>query len=97
MKHWPTTDDIRSAVNISTDRAVTEQLIYGIQKDTVYQCRVLGYSRGGEGKHSESVYFTLGKLCYKVTFEDTNMQSDGQSELFCYYMICTKGRILTVV
>lgn len=61
VRYWPNGDDIRSAEDVNTDRAVTEAVVYGIQKDIVYQCRVFGVSRGGEGRHSQTVYFTLGK------------------------------------
>ena len=44
------------------ERDDSEAIVYGIQKDIVYECRVLGYSRGGDGKHSYSVYFTLGEI-----------------------------------
>lgn len=60
MRYWPNSDDIRTATDVKTERAATEQIVYEIQKDVVYQCRVFGYSRGGDGKHSETVYFTLG-------------------------------------
>ena len=39
-----------------------EATLEGLQKQTVYVLRMLGYSEGGDGKLSESVYFTvLGK------------------------------------
>ena len=34
--------------------------MWGIQKDTVYELRVMGYSRGGDGKMSHASFFTLG-------------------------------------
>lgn len=60
VRYWPNSDDIRTATDVKTERAATEQIVYEIQKDVVYQCRVFGYSRGGDGRHSETVYFTLG-------------------------------------
>ena len=39
-----------------------EATLKGLQTQTVYVLRMLGYSEGGDGKLSESVYFTvLGK------------------------------------
>ncbi|XP_045209360.2 contactin-like [Mercenaria mercenaria] len=71
VRYWPTTDDVRSAKDVVTDRIETEAVIYGIQKDIVYECRVLGFSRGGDGKHSSSVYFTLGGL---VAFDPSSSE-----------------------
>ncbi|KAL4229020.1 ROBO3 [Mactra antiquata] len=62
VRYWVTTDDVRTAIDVVTGRTETEAIVHGIQKDTVYECRVLGYSRGGDGKHSQSVYFTLGGM-----------------------------------
>ncbi|XP_052806194.1 contactin-like isoform X2 [Mya arenaria] len=62
VRYWQTTDDIRSATDVRTERVETEVVIYGIQKDTVYECRVFAFSRGGDGQHSETRYFTLGGL-----------------------------------
>ena len=43
-----------------------EASIDGLQKHTVYVLRVLGYSGGGDGALSESIYFTvLGKFSTK--------------------------------
>ena len=60
VRYWQTTDDIRSATDILVDRTAIETTVWGIQKDTVYELRVLGYSRGGDGKMSQASFFTLG-------------------------------------
>lgn len=36
-------------------------MVYGISKGYVYALRVLGFSKGGDGKMSPTQYFTLGK------------------------------------
>ena len=38
--------------------------MWGIQKDTVYELRVMGYSRGGDGKMSHASFFTLGIMFF---------------------------------
>lgn len=80
VRYWQTTDDVRVAQDIVVDRLQTETLIHGIQKDIVYQLRVLGYSRGGDGKHSKVVYFTLGGM---VAFDPSSSEIlSSSSKLF---------------
>lgn len=64
VRYWQTTDDIRSATDVVVPRGGTEVTIWGIQRDTVYELRVLGYSRGGDGKMSEASFFTLGMFSF---------------------------------
>ncbi|KAL3862103.1 hypothetical protein ACJMK2_008096 [Sinanodonta woodiana] len=59
LKHWKATDDIRTAVETKVG-VVWETILEGIQSNEVYKLRILGWSRGGEGAKSPSVYFTLG-------------------------------------
>ena len=42
--------------------------MWGIQKDTVYELRVMGYSRGGDGKMSHASFFTLGIMFFLFIF-----------------------------
>ncbi|KAK6970966.1 contactin-3 [Biomphalaria glabrata] len=56
---WDVREDIRTA-KIATFSRIPTGVIHGIEKDVVYKLRVLGYSRGGDGKKSPTVYFTLG-------------------------------------
>lgn len=60
LEYWPRGDSYRTALSVKTDSKMTNAVIYGIQKDTIYSLRVLGYSRGGYGKKSPTQYFTLG-------------------------------------
>ena len=61
---WKIQEDIRTANDTKVDK-VTEAIVEGLQKRTVYVLRVLGTSMGGDGKKSEKTYFTvLGKLVY---------------------------------
>ena len=55
---WPVGDDIRTA-NQTTVPKVTEAVIYGLQFDVIYKLRVMGMNRGGDGKKSPTVYFTM--------------------------------------
>ncbi|XP_060585793.1 contactin-like, partial [Ruditapes philippinarum] len=79
IRYWPTTDDVRSAKDVITERDDSEAIIQGIQKDIVYECRVLGFSRGGDGKHSYSVYFTLGGL---VAFDPSSSEVLASANMF---------------
>lgn len=40
----------------------TEYTLSGIEKDYVYAVRVAGYSFGGIGRKSPTLYFTLGTI-----------------------------------
>ena len=57
---WPVGDDIRTA-NTTTVGRVTEAFIHGLQFDTIYKLRMMAYNRGGDGKKSPTVYFTVEK------------------------------------
>ena len=62
VRVWKIQEDIRTANDTKVDK-VTEAIVEGLQKRTVYVLRVLGTSMGGDGKKSEKTYFTvLGKL-----------------------------------
>ena len=65
IRVWKVQEDIRTATD-HTVLKVMEASIDGLQKHTVYVLRVLGYSGGGDGALSESIYFTvLGKFSIK--------------------------------
>ena len=55
---WPVGDDIRAANQTMVPKQ-TWAIIYGLQHDTIYKLRVMGVNRGGDGKKSPTVYFTL--------------------------------------
>ena len=66
LRVWKIQEDIRTATDTRVDK-VMEAVLEGLQTQTVYVLRMLGYSEGGDGKLSESVYFTvLGKHAYNV-------------------------------
>lgn len=46
----------------------TEYTLSGIEKDYVYAVRVAGYSFGGIGRKSPTLYFTLGTIY--LSFQD---------------------------
>ena len=61
VRVWKIQEDVRTANDTIVDKT-TEAVVENLQKQTVYVLRVMGYSWGGEGQKSESVYFTvLGK------------------------------------
>ena len=53
-------DDIRMA-NQTTVGRTTEAFIHGLQFDTIYKLRMMAFNRGGDGKKSPTVYFTVEK------------------------------------
>lgn len=60
-------------ITLVNKRLQTWAILEGIKKDIVYAVRVMGFSRGGDGKKSPTVYFTLGKLIAQtsvVYFQD---------------------------
>ncbi|XP_071103024.1 contactin-like [Haliotis cracherodii] len=59
VRHWAATDDIRTARDTKAGKT-SEVVIYGVSANFLYRLRVFGYSRGGDGKMSPDVYFTLG-------------------------------------
>ncbi|KAL5013277.1 hypothetical protein ScPMuIL_007547 [Solemya velum] len=59
IRYYRSTQNIREAENLDVDKA-NEGVIYGIKKGVIYKLRVLGYSRGGDGKlSSPATLFTL--------------------------------------
>ncbi|XP_029636618.1 contactin [Octopus sinensis] len=61
VKYWLVNDDIRQALQIDLGREVQGE-IRNLRKGVVYNLRVIGYSRGGEGAKSSPVtQFTITK------------------------------------
>lgn len=60
LRYWLFNDDIRGARDILVGKNM-EGVINGLEKGYIYELRVLGYSNGGDGKMSPSVFFTVGE------------------------------------
>ncbi|KAK7493986.1 hypothetical protein BaRGS_00014868 [Batillaria attramentaria] len=61
MQYWPSGENIRSAQVLDVGR-LNYGTITNVSESVLYQLRVFGYSRGGQGKRSSpSVYFTVGE------------------------------------
>lgn len=56
---WKANEHFRTADPIDVAKHPTEYTITGIEKDYVYAVRVAGYSFGGIGRKSPTLYFTL--------------------------------------
>lgn len=67
LLYWPVGDDIRNA-NFTTTLKDPEGVIYGLQQDIIYKLRVMGMNRGGDGKKSPTVYFTISKGRQAISF-----------------------------
>ncbi|XP_055860986.1 contactin-like isoform X2 [Biomphalaria glabrata] len=59
IRWWPINEDIRTANETIVAEKLTQKILHGIQSGTVYSLRVMAYSRGGDGRNSPTVYFTL--------------------------------------
>ncbi|XP_048781332.2 contactin-like isoform X2 [Ostrea edulis] len=59
IRWWLLGENIKSA-NDTVVGKETYGVVYGISKGYVYALRVLGFSKGGDGKMSPTQYFTLG-------------------------------------
>lgn len=57
---WKANEHFRMANPINVGKDPTEYTLTGIEKDYVYAVRVAGYSYGGIGRKSPTLYFTLG-------------------------------------
>lgn len=86
-------DDIRSA-NFSVTEKQTETILHGLQQDVIYKLRVMGYSRGGDGKKSPTVYFTVLKgmgVCKSYTEFGGKFYPRLSAKLFvCLYTLKVK-------
>ncbi|XP_060587975.1 contactin-like [Ruditapes philippinarum] len=58
LMYWPVGDDIRTA-NFTLADVGNEAVIYGLQIDVIYKLRVMATNRGGDGKKSPTLYFSV--------------------------------------
>ncbi|KAL4235250.1 hypothetical protein ACF0H5_006888 [Mactra antiquata] len=58
IMYWPVGDDIRTA-NVTNVGKVNETVVYGLQTDKIYKLRLMGVNRGGFGKKSSTLYFSI--------------------------------------
>lgn len=64
---WLANENSRTATEILVDKKPTIHYLKS-KKGNVYALRVAGYSGGGTGKKSPTVFFTLGKLQQYYTY-----------------------------
>lgn len=65
IRYWVFGTDIRNASDVDTGRTPNGR-ITGLQKNTLYNLRVLAYSRGGDGKMSmPPLYFSMGMFDFE--------------------------------
>lgn len=67
LRYYKTSENIRAATDVIATK-ITRGILYGVEKDVIYQLRVLGTSLGGDGKLSPTTYFTLGKFISIICF-----------------------------
>ncbi|XP_045161359.2 contactin-like isoform X2 [Mercenaria mercenaria] len=79
LRVWKLQEDLRTATDTKVGK-VNEAVIEGLQQNSVYILRVLGYSRAGDGGLSEAVYFSLaGK-----DGQALNIPIDPTTSQICY-------------
>lgn len=79
---WKANEHFRQAKPIDVGKFPTEYTLSGIEKDYVYAVRVAGYSFGGIGRKSPTLYFTLAGS--RVPIDSTITQqllADGSGRL----------------
>ncbi|XP_046576774.1 contactin-like [Haliotis rubra] len=57
--YWKTGEDIRTAKSVIVGK-VDSTVIPHLEKGVIYKLRIMGFSYGGDGKKTPTVYFTLG-------------------------------------
>ncbi|WAR11327.1 CONT-like protein [Mya arenaria] len=60
LMYWPVSDDLRTA-NFTEVGIVNEAVINGLQTDIIYRLRVMAVNRGGDGRKSPTLYFSIIK------------------------------------
>ncbi|XP_060571800.1 contactin-3-like [Ruditapes philippinarum] len=78
LRVWKIQEDVRTATDTMVDK-VNEAVIEGLQQNSVYVIRVLGYSKAGDGGLSEAVYFSL-----TGSGQSLNIPIDPTTSEICY-------------
>ncbi|XP_025106853.1 contactin-like isoform X2 [Pomacea canaliculata] len=61
VQYWPSGENIRKAQEMDIGRS-NQALLTNVSESVLYELRIFGYSRGGQGKRSSpTVYFTVGE------------------------------------
>ncbi|XP_052821309.1 contactin-4-like [Mya arenaria] len=66
VRVWKIQEDVRTAVDTKTYME-EHAIVSGLQQNTVYSLRVLGWSAAGDGAISEARYFMLTNFTYHVS------------------------------
>lgn len=95
--YYPIGDNILTA-NTTVVGLETEAVVDGLQKDIIYNLRVLAYNTGGDGKKSPTVYFSILKDGAVANFDpsttDIIMSSDAY-DIFTNYFTVILCSLLT--
>ncbi|XP_021368821.1 contactin-like [Mizuhopecten yessoensis] len=84
---WQANENYRTATEVRVDRKPTEYILQGLKKNIVYAVRIAGYSGGGAGKKSPTVFFTLGGMVYvDPTLTEIRASASSISSSFVYVL-----------
>ncbi|XP_033733022.1 contactin-like [Pecten maximus] len=85
--YWQANENFRTATEVRVDRKPTEYILQGLKKNIVYAVRIAGYSGGGAGKKSPTVFFTLGGMVYvDPTLTEIRASAAINSSSFVYIL-----------
>ncbi|XP_048727659.2 contactin-5-like isoform X2 [Ostrea edulis] len=84
---WKANEHFRTANPIDVFKFPTEYTVTGIEKDFVYAVRVAGYSYGGIGRKSPTLYFTLAGSRVPIDTTITQQLLAGGSKILPYNII----------
>ncbi|CAG5135524.1 unnamed protein product, partial [Candidula unifasciata] len=77
VQYWKSNENILSAREVDFGKTSTG-VIRNLSSSELYELRVYGYSKGGQGKRSSpTVYFTVGDGQIQINTETTDILSDG--------------------
>ncbi|XP_041371563.1 contactin-like [Gigantopelta aegis] len=85
LRYWESKESILTAKDVLTKEKETRAVISGIEGGVVYNLRVLGWSNGGDGKKSPTVYFTLGG---QIRYDPLTSDILAKGSELCISTIC---------
>ncbi|XP_055957470.1 contactin [Patella vulgata] len=88
LRYWESSQNMNTAQEVVVGK-VTHAVIPNVERGITYSLRVLGYSYGGDGKKSPTVYFTLGGQLQGVDLYTTEILARGFTTRMSLTLIIT--------
>ncbi|KAJ8307559.1 hypothetical protein KUTeg_015643 [Tegillarca granosa] len=86
---WPANEHYRLARVIETEKFETDFVVDGIEGGKVYAVRIAGFSDGGDGKKSPTVYFTLGGHSIQIDWAVSEIRAGTSGLMYSYILLFT--------